>query len=33
MVLEQADQITKNQEILKRVGVILDKPEVLDDDD
>lgn len=33
MVLEQADQITKNQEILKRNGVILDKPEVLDDDD
>ena len=33
MVLEQADQITKNQEILKRSGIILDKPEVLEDDD
>ena len=33
MVLEQADQITKNQGILRRSGVILDTPEVLDDDD
>ena len=34
MVLEQADQITKNQEEqrLKRNGVRLDIPEVLDDD-
>ena len=34
MVLEQADQITKNQveQRLKRNGVRLDIPEVLDDD-
>ena len=33
MVVEQADQITKNQEYLRRMDIILDTPEVVEEDD
>ena len=33
MVVEQADQITKNQEYLRRMDIILDIPEVVEEDD
>jgi len=33
MVVEQADQITKNQEYLRKMDIILDTPEVVEEDD
>ena len=33
MVLEQADEITKGQEILRKIDYVIDVPEVIDDDE
>ena len=33
MVVEQADEITKGQQILRRSDYVIDKPEVIEDDE